>query len=74
MLGYFGARGFTKALEKAGRDLTVDSFVAAMENLDYHDPLLDNRVRYSADDHQGSDATIVSVIEDGGWKEVARLK
>ncbi len=74
LLGYFGARGFTKALEKAGRELTVDSFVAAMENLDYHDPLLDNRVRYSADDHQGSDATIVSVIEDGGWKEVARLK
>ena len=26
LLGYIGARGFTRALEKAGRDLTVDSF------------------------------------------------
>ena len=74
LLGYAVASSFTRALEKAGRDLTVDSFVKAMESLDYYDPLLDNHVRYSAEDHQGSDATILSVIEDGTWKEVARLK
>ena len=74
LLGYMGARGFTRALEKAGRDLTVDSFVNAMENLDYYDPLTDNQFSYSAGDHKGADATILSVIEDGRWKEVARLK
>ena len=74
ILGYVGAREFTKALEKAGRDLTVDSFVQAMESLDYYDGITDNHFSYSADDHQGADATIVSVVEGRRWKVVARLK
>ena len=74
LLGYVAAREFTRALEQAGRDLTVDSFVQAMESLDYYDGLTDNHFSYSADDHQGADATILSVIEDGEWKVVARLK
>ena len=74
LLGYSGATGFTRALEKAGRELTVESFLAAMESLDYYDPITGNHVDYGPDDHQGSDATILSVIEGGRWKEVARLK
>ena len=74
LIGHIGATGFTRALEKAGRELTVDSFVEAMESLDYYDPLTDNHVRYSATDHTGADATILSVVEGGRWKEVARLK
>ena len=74
VLGYFGAVGFTRALEAAGRDLTVESFLNAMESLDYYDPLSDNHVNYSADDHQGSDKTILSVVEGGNWKVVARLE
>ena len=52
----------------------MDRFVDAMESLDYHDGLTDNRVHCSADDHVGADATILSVVEGGRWKEVARLK
>ncbi|MYD93789.1 MAG: ABC transporter substrate-binding protein [Chloroflexi bacterium] len=74
LLGYSSATGLTRALEKAGRDLSVDSFLAAMESLDYYDPIVDNHVSYSADDHQGSDEVILSVIEGGKWKEIARLK
>ena len=74
MLGYFGATGFTRALEAAGRDLTVESFLNAMESLDYYDALSDNHVTYSPDDHQGSDKTILSVIEGESWKVVARLE
>ena len=74
MLGYFGAVGFTRGLEAAGRDLTVDSFLNAMESLDYYDALSDSHVNYSADDHQGSDRTILSVVEGGAWKVVARLE
>ena len=73
-LGYFGAVGFTRALEAAGRDLTVESFLTAMESLDYYDELSDNHVNYSADDHQGSDKTILSVVEGENWKVVARLE
>ena len=74
VLGHVGATSVTRALEKAGRDLSVDSFLAAMESLDYYDPLLDNHVTYGPGDHQGADVTILSVIEDGNWKEVARLQ
>ena len=52
----------------------MDSFVDAMESLDYYDGLTDNHVSYSADDHVGAEATILSVVEGGRWKEVARLK
>ena len=38
LLGFSAATGFTRALEKAGRDLNVDSFLSAMESLDYDDP------------------------------------
>ena len=74
LLGYAGATGFTRALETAGRDLTVQSFLSGMESLDYYDPITGNHVDYGPDDHQGSDATILSVIRDGRWTEVARLR
>ncbi len=74
LLGYSAAKGFTRALEKAGRDLTVERFLQAMEDLDYYDALLDNHVNYSTDDHQGSDLVVFSVIEGGKWKELARLQ
>ena len=74
LLGYSAATGLTRALEKAGRDLTVDTFLKAIESLDYYDPILDNHVDYSADDHQGSDEVILSVVEGGQWKEIARLQ
>ena len=74
LLGYSGAVGFTMALEKAGRDLTVDSFLKAMESLSYYDPYLDGPVSYSADDHQGADTIVLSVVEKGRWKELARFK
>ena len=74
LLGHVGATGFTRALETAGRDLTVDSLVAAIESLDYYDPLMDNQVSYSPEDHAGADTTILSVVEAGNWKEVARLQ
>ena len=74
LLGHIGATNLTRALEKAGPDLNVESFLAAIESLDYYDPLLDNHITYGPDDHQGADVTILSVIEDGNWKEVARLQ
>ena len=73
LLGYASAISFTMALEGAGPDLNVDSFIAAMESLDFYDPIMDNHVSYSADDHQGADSIVLSVVEGGQWKEVTRL-
>ena len=74
LLGCAGAVGFTMALEKAGRDLAVDSFLKAMESLSYYDPYLDGQVSYSPDDHQGADTIVLSVVEKGRWRELARFK
>lgn len=70
MLGYAAAEMMVKALEAAGPDLTHDSFIAAMESLQYEDELVGNYIDYSADDHQGADTVYVSVVEDGNWKKV----
>ncbi|SMO42173.1 ABC transporter substrate-binding protein [Ruegeria faecimaris] len=70
MLGYSAAEMMVKALETAGPDLTHDSFIAAMETLDYNDELVGNHISFSPDDHQGADTVFVSVVENGAWKLV----
>ncbi|WP_420587143.1 ABC transporter substrate-binding protein [Ruegeria sp.] len=70
MLGYSAAEMMVKALEAAGPDLTHDSFIAAMESLDYTDDLIGNHLDYGPDDHQGADVVYVSVVENGAWKKV----
>jgi len=74
MLGHATAVQLTKALEAAGPDLTTESFVAGVESLDYHDPILGNAVSYGPEDHQGSDSIVLSVIENGQWRVVTRLE
>ncbi|WP_157054125.1 ABC transporter substrate-binding protein [Ruegeria sp. 6PALISEP08] len=70
MLGYSAAEMMVKALEAAGPDLTHDSFIEAMESLDYQDDLVGNHITYGPDDHQGADTVFVNVVENGTWKLV----
>jgi len=70
MLGYSAAEMMVKALEAAGPELTHDSFIAAMETLDYNDELVGNHITYGPDDHQGADTVFVNVVENGAWKLV----
>ncbi len=70
MLGYSAAEMMVKALEAAGPDLTHESFIAAMESLDYMDELVGNQITYGPDDHQGADTVFVSVVENGAWNLV----
>ena len=72
VLGRSAAITFVKALEAAGKDLNAETFQKAMESLDFPDPISGNHVDYSAEDHQGADEIIISVIEDGNWKELTR--
>ncbi len=67
LLGRSAAEGLVMALEAAGKDLTAENFITAMESLDYIDPITGVRTNYSAEDHQGGDAVIISHIEDGNW-------
>ncbi len=70
MLGYAAAQMTHMALEKAGRDVTQESFIAAMETLEYQDDLVGNYMTFGPDDHQGADSVYVSIVENGNWKKV----
>ena len=70
MLGYAAAEQTVMALEAAGPDLTHDSFIAAMETLDYQDDLVGNHIDFGPDDHQGADSIYVQIVENGAWKKL----
>ena len=72
-LGYSAANTLVKAMEAAGPDLTPESFGKAMETLKFSDSIMDVDVSYGPGDHQGADLIVISQIQDGMWKEVARL-
>ena len=73
MLGYTAARQMVMALEEAGEDLTLESFMEGMHSIDYHDDLLDVQITYTPDDHQGGNDITISIVEDGVWKLLERL-
>lgn len=68
LLGRSAAGILVAALETAGPELTQESFIKAMESLNYKDPISGNTVTYSAEDHVGADEVFVSRIENGSWK------
>lgn len=65
--GYRGASLIIKALENAGRDLTVDGMVAGMERIGDYQDMFGYSLSFSADDHKGVNESILSVVEDGRW-------
>lgn len=74
LLGRSAAELFVRALEAAGKELTNDGFVAAMETLDYEDKIAGNQVKMSADDHVAADEIFISRIIDGGWKVIGQTR
>ncbi len=73
LLGRSSAEQLVRALDAAGPDLTSESFLKAMESLDYVDPITGVKVNFSATDHQGGDAIIISQIQDGNWVVVGEV-
>lgn len=72
MLGYATADTVVRALEATGADLTRESFLAAMESLDFMDELTDMHMRYTPESHQGANEVTISVVKDGVWNLIAR--
>ena len=69
-MGYTSAQIAIEALQRAGRDLTVDSLVKAMESIqDFHD-LFGGSYSFSATNHHGATAAFLSVVHDGRWEPV----
>jgi branched-chain amino acid transport system substrate-binding protein len=69
--GYTAASFMLAALEKAGRDLTVDSFIAAMESMnDWHDIFEGPPLSLSPTNHHASNQSFLSVVKDTRWVPV----
>ena len=67
MLGYRGADLTVRGLEAAGRELTRETLIAALESLsDYTDPF-GNKLTFGPDDHKGVDTSALSQIQNGRW-------
>ena len=71
LLGRVGAEAMVRALEAAGPDLTLESFIAAVEGLDYGDRIGGTNIDVGAD-HLGSSEVFISKIENGSWRLVKR--
>ena len=70
---YLPTKMLIEALERAGRDLTVDSFIAAMETLDnYSDEIGTPPHTYNATQRAGSLGVNLDVVKNGRLVDVAR--
>jgi branched-chain amino acid transport system substrate-binding protein len=71
IVGYTSADLVVRALEAAGRDVTVEKVLAALENIDYYeDPFGGPSMSFSATKHQGGDYLRFYQVRDGKWETV----
>ena len=69
--GYTAAQFTIAAMEKAGRDLTTDSFIAAMDSMkDWHDIFDGPALSLSPTNHHASNQSFLSVVKDARWTPV----
>ena len=69
--GHVAADLTVVALEKAGKDLTLDSFVKAMESIKgYKDIFNGPEVTFGPDKHQGANSSFLAVVKGGRWVRV----
>src|SRR5215469_16289568 len=69
-MGYTSAQIAIEALKRAGRDLTTDNMVKAMESIrDFHD-LFGGTYSFSPTNHHGATAAFLSVVHNGRWEPV----
>jgi branched-chain amino acid transport system substrate-binding protein len=76
-VNYLGEAGYTAAtftiaaLEKAGKDLTLDSFIGAMESMkDWRDIFGGPSLSMSPTNHHASSQSFLSVVKNTRWSPV----
>ena len=75
-MNYIGQTGVSvaqialEALKRAGRDLTVDSLVTAMETLSEFTDIYGNSYSFGPNQHHGSTKAFLAVVKDGRWVPV----
>ncbi|MDR3474165.1 MAG: ABC transporter substrate-binding protein [Devosia sp.] len=70
-IGYTGAQLLIQGLQNAGKDLTVDSFVAGMEKIkDYKDIFGSPTITFGPNKHQGASESFLLQVKGGKFVQV----
>ncbi len=69
--GYTAAQIVLLALDRAGRDLTVDSFIKGMESIHEYKDIFGSSLSFGPDQHHGSTLSFLAVVKDGRWVPVS---
>jgi branched-chain amino acid transport system substrate-binding protein len=67
MEGYRGADLMVLALERAGPELTLESFLAALESIDDYTDIFGYRVSFGPERHSGAQESVLSQVRKGRW-------
>jgi len=71
--GYVGADLTVKALENAGKNLTLDSFISGMEAIKgYHDIFGGAEENFGPQNHQGANSSFLAEVKGGRWVRVTQ--
>jgi branched-chain amino acid transport system substrate-binding protein len=68
MEGYRNADLVVKALQGAGRELTQDTLIAAMEEISDYTDLFGYRLSFGPQDHKGVKESALSTVVNGRWQ------
>ena len=73
--GHVAADLTVVGLEKAGPDLTLDSFLKGLESIKgYHDIFNGPEVNFGPDKHQGANSSFLAVVKGGRWVRPRRAR
>lgn len=67
MEGYRAADVVVLALERAGRHLTTEKFLQALESIDDYTDIFGYRLSFGPERHSGAQESVLSQVRDGRW-------
>ena len=68
MYGHVAADLTVVALDKAGKDLTIDTFVKALESIKgYKDIFNGPEATFGPQKHQGASSSFLAIVKGGRW-------
>jgi branched-chain amino acid transport system substrate-binding protein len=69
-VGYTAAQLVLAGLEKAGKNLTVDSFINGMESIHDYTDIFGAQLSFGPEQHHGSTRSFLTVVKNGRWVPV----
>ncbi|HEX3996188.1 MAG TPA: ABC transporter substrate-binding protein [Acetobacteraceae bacterium] len=69
-VGYTAASIVLLALDRAGRDLTTDGFIKAMESIHDYKDMFGSVLSFGPDQHHASTSSFLTVVKNGRWVPV----